>query len=138
MLYQPKRRSEVAVDLSPLIDVVFLLLIFFMVSTTFKDSHGMDLNLPSAESESSTGSEALNLAIDASGAILIDGEPIPEDQLAERLNGLLANRDDKMVVLKVDEKVDHGTVVNIMDTAKSAGATGLTFAARPRTKPTNQ
>lgn len=49
MLYRRKQRSELTVDLSPLIDVVFLLLIFFMVSTRFKDDHGLDLDLPQAE-----------------------------------------------------------------------------------------
>ncbi|MCB1043868.1 MAG: biopolymer transporter ExbD [Acidobacteria bacterium] len=132
MLYRPKRRSEVSVELSPLIDVVFLLLIFFMVSTTFKDAHGMDLNLPSAESESKAGQEALTLVVRSDGSLEFQGETVTEDALGERLAASLTGREDKMLVLKVDESVEHGRVVTLMDAAKNAGASGLTFAAKPK------
>ncbi len=134
MLYQRKRRSDINVELSPLIDVVFLLLIFFMVSTTFKDEKGMDLNLPTATSESKAGDSAITLAVDAQGLLLLNGETITKDDLDKSLKRILDDREDKMIVLKIDESVSHGLVVEMMDAAKASGATGLTFAARPGKK----
>ncbi len=128
MLYRPKRKSSLLVDLSPLIDVVFLLLIFFMVSTRFKDDHGLDLALPSSESRQKSETETLTILIDKSQNILVDSQTIAKTELKTHIEGLLAQRDNKMVVLKVDQTVNHGLVVEVMDAAKSAGAEGLTFA----------
>lgn len=132
MLYRRKQRSELTVDLSPLIDVVFLLLIFFMVSTRFKDDHGLDLDLPQAESRQSTQTERLTLFVGKDGNIKLQEETITKDQLADKLRAALANSEDKMVILHVDKDVQHGLVVEIMDTAKDAGASGLTFAAKSK------
>jgi len=134
MLYRPKRKSSLLVDLSPLIDVVFLLLIFFMVSTRFKDDHGLDLALPGSESRQQAKTENLTISVDKDQAILVGDRRIAKSDLKTRIAELLAERDSKMVVLKVDQSVSHGLVVEVMDAAKSAGAEGLTFAtvAKPR------
>lgn len=132
MLYRRKQRSELTVDLSPLIDVVFLLLIFFMVSTRFKEDHGLDLDLPQAESRQSTETERITLYIGKDGNIKLNDQAIAEDQLQEQLRQALSSSEDKMVLLHVDKDVQHGMVVEIMDTAKAAGASGLTFAAKSK------
>jgi biopolymer transport protein ExbD len=132
MLYRRKNRSELTVDLSPLIDVVFLLLIFFMVSTRFKEDHGLDLDLPQAESRQSSETERLTLFIGRDGEIKLKDAAVNKDQLPDMLRQALAESEDKMVVLHVDKDVNHGLVVEIMDTAKEAGASGLTFAAKSK------
>ena len=129
MLYRPKKQSSLLIDLSPLIDVVFLLLIFFMVSTRFKDDHGLDLSLPGSQSKQSEKAEHLTILIDKSSQIRIEDENISQQQLEAKIKQLLANYESKMVVLKVDQTVSHGLVVETMDAAKAAGAQGLTFAA---------
>ncbi len=128
MLYRPKPKSSVLLDLSPLIDVVFLLLIFFMVSTTFKDDHGLDLSLPGSESRQSAKSEHLTIVIDKDMVIRVDEENVAKEALQQKIQQLLSDHESKMVVLKVDRSVSHGLVVEAMDAAKSAGAEGLTFA----------
>ena len=132
MLYRRKKRSDLVVDLSPLIDVVFLLLIFFMVSTKFKDDHGLDLDLPQAESRQEAKQERLTLFIGSDGKLKLQDEAIEKSQLLEKLRSVLTSSEDKMLVLHVDKNVPHGDVVSIMDTAKEAGASGLTFAAKAR------
>lgn len=132
MLYRPKPKSNLLVDLSPLIDVVFLLLIFFMVSTRFKDDHGLDLNLPQSESQQETVSENLVIFVDQAGVIHLEENQVPLAELKQTLETKLAAADEKMVVLKVDKQVSHGLVVSVMDAAKTAGAEGITFAAEAK------
>jgi len=129
MLYRRKRKDSLWVDLSPLIDVVFLLLIFFMVSTRFKDDHGLDLNLPQANSQQEKEIEHLTILVDQTGKVQFEGQAIEVADLKGALESKLAEMEDKMVVLKVDKKVSHGLVVSVMDAAKTAGAEGITFAA---------
>jgi len=137
MLYKRKQKNtSILVDLSPLIDVVFLLLIFFMVSTQFKDDSGLDLSLPGSESRQQEKSENLTISIDKEQGIFIGDDTVEPGQLEEIIRQKLEGFEKKMVVLKVDKTVNHGMVVKIMDAAKSAGAEGLTFAtsAKPAEK----
>ena len=130
MLYRrpDRKKNSILVDLSPLIDVVFLLLIFFMVSTRFKDDHGLDLALPSSESRQSSEKKHLTLYIDKNNDIRLNEEFVSVSELKDKIAASLENAESKMVVLKVDQSIEHGKVVEVMDAAKSAGAEGLTFA----------
>ena len=135
MLYRPKPKSALNIELSPLIDVVFLLLIFFMVSTRFKEDHGLDLILPKAESRQESKSEHLTLVIGRDHTVRADGKTLNMDDLEQGIGRLLAAFEKKMIVLKVDQDVNHGLVVAVMDAAKKAGAEGLTFAADAKADP---
>lgn len=129
MLYKrERRRNSMLVDLSPLIDVVFLLLIFFIVSTKFRDDAGMDLSLPSSESRQETKEEFLTVFVGRDKTLRLGDRPVELADLSQAIQQKLPDFKSKMVVLKVDKSVDHGTVVGIMDAAKKAGAEGLTFA----------
>lgn len=129
MLYKrERRRNSLLVDLSPLIDVVFLLLIFFIVSTKFRDDAGMDLSLPSSESRQQTKEEFLTVFVGRDESLRLGDRVVELPQLSAAIKQKLPDFKTKMVVLKVDKSVDHGTVVAIMDAAKKAGAEGLTFA----------
>ena len=134
MLYRRKSKQTPNIDLSPMIDVVFLLLIFFMVSTTFKDSHGMDLALPEASTESNTQDETLRVQVGKDGEIRILGNPVEKTQFLADLEADLATRKEKMVVFEIDQSVEHGRVIELMDLAKQAGASGITFAAKAKRK----
>jgi biopolymer transport protein ExbD len=129
MLYKrERRRNSLLIDLSPLIDVVFLLLIFFIVSTKFRDDAGMDLSLPSSESRQQTKEEFLTVFAGRDKTLRVGDRPVELVDLSQAIQQKLPDFKSKMVVLKVDKMVDHGTVVGIMDAAKKAGAEGLTFA----------
>lgn len=132
MLYRKsKEKRSVVVDLSPLIDVVFLLLIFLMVSTRFIDDYGLDLALPGSESRSSSQQTTTTVSIDKEGLIYVDKEEIAQADLMSRLKAALAEKDDKMIVVKADSEISHGEVVAVMNAAKEAGAGGLVFATAP-------
>ena len=138
MLYRRKRETSVQIDLSPLIDVVFLLLIFFMVSTQFKDDHGLDLALPGSESRKASDVKNLTISIDKNEVIRVGEETSTVENIGEAIQRLLPDFENKMVVLKVDQSVNHGLVVEVMDAAKAAGAEGLTFSTVAKPQNANQ
>jgi len=136
MLYRKKREKNSLIDLSPLIDVVFLLLIFFMVSTTFKDQHGMDLTLPEASSVMQKEDEDLSVTVDRDGQIFVNGEVVKlsdlESFLSEKKGSGLS---EKTIILNIDQSISHGRVVKVMDAVKSAGAKGIAFSAKKQSNP---
>jgi len=122
--------TPVVINIAPLVDVVFLLVIFFAVSTTFLETAGLELNLPTSSSSAESSPQEITVAVSSDGLVYLEGELMTEERLATELRDRLAARDEKLVLLRADEKTPHGTVVRIMDLAREAGTTGLTVAAR--------
>lgn len=121
---------RIAIDIAPLVDVIFLLVIFFAVSTTFLESSGLKLDLPTSSSTAEREVEDLTVSLDADGRLELDGEPVARDELGRRLRDALEGRSAKVVVLRADTTTRHGEVVEIMDVIRGAGAEALTVATR--------
>ena len=134
MQFRRASSPPVAINIAPLVDVVFLLVIFFAVSTTFLETAGLELTLPTSSSSAESTPKEITIAVSRDGLLYLEGLQMPEDRLATELRDRLAARDDKLVLLRADEQTPHGTVVRIMDLAREAGATGLTIAARRGTE----
>ncbi len=121
-------RDEEA-DLTPLIDCVFVLLIFFMVTAVFIHAKGLDVDLP-AHNQSTEQQEKkdINILIDAQGRIQIGGEDVVSAALVERLKGAMkeANNDNIIIQAHVDCAQEH--VVLVVDAAKAADVAGIAFA----------
>ena len=130
MQFRRASSTPVAINIAPLVDVVFLLVIFFAVSTTFLETAGLELTLPTSSSSSESSPQEITVAVSKDGLLYLEGELMAEDRLATELSERLAAQDEKLVLLRADEQTPHGTVVRIMDLARVAGATGLTVAAR--------
>lgn len=130
MRFREGRNLIVRIDISPLVDVVFLLVIFFAVSTTFVDMSGLKLSLPQSSSTADTRSEEITVYLTENGEIIYGGSTISSDQLAEQLKKDLENSENKFVIIRADEKAKHGDVVMLMDTARKSGAEGMTIATR--------
>jgi biopolymer transport protein ExbD len=130
MQFRRRTRPNVAIDIAPLVDVVFLLVIFFAVSTTFLESAGLELELPSSTSTAQREIEDLTVVLAADGSLSLEGGEIDREQLTERLTDLLADAERKVVVLRADTNTSHGEVVKIMDLIRASGAEALTVAAR--------
>jgi len=122
--------STVAINIAPLVDVVFLLVIFFAVSTTFLETAGLELTLPTSSSSADSVPQEITVGLSSDGRLSLDGQPLAEDRLASDLRQRLDGMEKKLVLLRADEETPHGVVVRIMDLAREAGATGLTIAAR--------
>lgn len=134
MNLRPNKKDNVELNITPLIDVVFLLLIFFMVSTTFDRESEIDLTLPEA-SEEATKQEpvAVNVAVDASGQMFVNGEPLVNSQILtirEAMRDAARGLEDPPVIISADEKATHDSVVRIMDAARQLDLVRITFATR--------
>ena len=130
MQFSKLSRPGVAINIAPLVDVVFLLVIFFAVSTTFLETAGLKLELPTSSSTASREPREITVLLGADGTLSYQGEVIESEVLRERLRGELAEAERKIVVLRADTNTSHGVVVQIMDLIREAGAEGLTVAAR--------
>ncbi len=133
MNFRPRRNESPEVNITPLIDVVFLLLIFFMVSTTFRHHFEISLDLPRASSEQPAAPAKVELAIDAEGHYYLDGRRLVNQRLEtlERALARIAEADPKTpLVIAADGRTPHQAVITAMDAARRAGLTRLTFATR--------
>lgn len=125
-----RRRAPLFLDLTPLIDVVFLLLIFFMVSTTFvTDATGMRVDLPrSSSQEAIPEGEDLTLQLSANGGVTLDGRTLTEAQLSAELRKAAESDPNTLIVLRADTDLTHGRVVEVMDLARGIGLTSFAIA----------
>ncbi|MFT4538316.1 MAG: biopolymer transport protein ExbD [Planctomycetota bacterium] len=120
--------EELVMNLAPMIDVVFLLLIFFMVATTFVDQEKeMSVDLPLAESgEAATPApEEVVLNLMADGSIVMNGVAVETDDLRGHLERLARGNPETPVTIRGDKKVFHEHVVSLMDTCRLAGLVNL-------------
>ncbi|MEJ2720978.1 MAG: biopolymer transporter ExbD [bacterium] len=131
MELRQRRKRSLIISVTPLIDVLFLLLIFFMVSTTFLSTPAIKLELPKAQHADAVRQKPLVIYVDAYGAVFLNDEPVDLSLLPAALEMKLGENADKTVVLKADSRVSHGTVVEVMDIVKGAGATRLVVSTKP-------
>ena len=127
----PRRRPTLLLDLTPLIDVVFLLLIFFMVSTTFVQDNdvGLEIDLPRSDSNQLLeAAEDVALRVAADGSVFVDDTGVDIEALREKLTAAAKRDPDTMVILEADQAVDHGRVVEILDLARDLGLTRFAIA----------
>lgn len=116
-------------NLTPLIDIVFLLLIFFMVTTQFIDDGGLKLTLPQAAATKNQSDVRLVLTVDVDGRYFLGSEQV-EGDLADALAGWLpATGEDKKVLLKADGSASHQAVISAMDALARNGVTDVRIAS---------
>ncbi len=134
MNFQSGSNEELDINITPLIDVVFLLLIFFMVSTTFERESEINITLPQASEELTEAKpDAINVAIDARGNIYVNDQALLNSQLSsikEAIFDKLGQRNDAPVIISADSEADHQSVVKVMDAARQLGLIRITFATQ--------
>lgn len=126
------KNEELGIDLTPLIDVVFLLLIFFMVSTTFDRHANLKVQLPEASNKAQQSSDdTLVLSIDAKGQYFVDQRQVVNtslDTLKTAIQQTLGERKDAAILLRADANTPHQAVVRAMDAAAQLGLTRISIA----------
>lgn len=132
MQFRRPGQTRVSIDIAPLVDVVFLLVIFFAVSTTFLETSGMKLELPESTASTERESKEIAVFLGPDGSVVFEEETVTLDELASRVSAVLEDDDRKMVMLRADTGTPHGKVVELMDVLKEAGAEGLTIATRAK------
>ena len=116
-----KPAKKIGINLTPLIDVLFILIIFFTVSSTFLEQPGIELKLPEAESSQSHTAQKIVIYVDKEENIFLNEDPIEIDKVAEHVQLLISSQTDKSVVLHADEEVSHGIIIHIMDLLRKRG-----------------
>lgn len=132
MKFRRKANKEVSVDLTPLIDVVFLLLIFFMVSTTFTRKTELAIELPEAQGkQAEQETQRIEVEISSDGAYSVNGQRLQgsdREALMERVEQAAGGDSSLPFVITADAKTSHELVVRAMDVAGSLGFTGLSIS----------
>ena len=125
MKFRRQHREDIGVNLTPLIDVVFLLLIFFMVSTTFTKEARLTIQLPTADvAPSEAPEQSIEISVDREGGYAINGIALinrPRDTLVRGLRELAAGNTDTPLTISADGKASHQAVITAMDAAGKEG-----------------
>jgi biopolymer transport protein ExbD len=131
MRFRRTTEQEPRLGIAPLIDIVFLLLIFFMVTSHFDVASGVRIRLPRM-SQHIYGSEEFKMRVllDRKGQIYLEGDRLDSKTLSQRLKDAVAENGVVHLVLEADEDVRHGLVVQVMELAKRAGVHSVVIAAR--------
>ncbi len=125
MRYREREETQQDIDISPLIDMVFILLIFFMVTATFVKDMDLEINRPKASSSTLSSSKAIRVYIDASGDTFLDGQPIRTWVIQSRLRELLEQNGDGLVLVVTDASVPAEKLVEVVDQCRLAGASDV-------------
>jgi len=125
-----KKSRSLILNLTSLIDVMFLLLIFFMVTSTFRNQPAITLVLPRSATAAETLDTPVILFLTAEGEVYLNDAPVPKSELSSRLEELHTESKDNRMVLRADEAASHGDVVGLIDTIKQSGFTRISLSAR--------
>lgn len=134
-----QEQDETGIELTPLIDVVFLLLIFFMISTTFTKETSLNINLPEATGEAGIEQpKSIEIQVSANAEYAIsrtsDGTATPlinsnRDTLSKALSEF-KGKEGLLLIIRADRKATHESVINVLDVAQKLGLTNITFATK--------
>lgn len=123
-----KHTEDASIDMSPLIDMVFILLIFFMVSTTFVKDMKVDLERPSAASATRASSKSLRINIDSAANVYLNGAPVRPWMVQSRVRDFLQSSDEKSVLVVTDRRVAADRLIEIVDQCRLGGAVDVAVA----------
>ena len=132
MRFRIQKRRPVTANLLPLIDVVLLLLLFFMISSTFVVQPGIKVNLPKAVSAERREPEDVVLVITREEVIYLNDQRVSVQELWGKLLDIYRNSAGSFLIIKADRSVSHGRVVEVLDIAKQAGVKRLAIATQPK------
>lgn len=134
MLFRRSRRDEPEINLIPLIDVLLVVLIFLMVTTTYARFSELQINLPEAQGD--TAQEVplqINVGIDRNGGYAINDSSVGAasvDALVEALRAAAGSETDPVVVISADAQAEHQAVIRVMDAARRAGYPRVSFVTQ--------
>jgi len=126
------RREPIELNITPLIDIVFLLLIFFLLTSHFFTEQGLQVQLPGSRTGQKVERTEIVVSLDDQERLSLNDEPVAWTELEDKLRAMLARDPAATVLLKADRSVRLDRAVTLMDTAKAAGAQKLVLATTPQ------
>ena len=124
--------EEEEINITPMLDVVFILLIFFIVTANFIKEPGLEVNRPDSETAEPTENAAILIAVGNAGEIYMDGRRIDKRQVKANVVRLLAENPQGSVVIQADEKATADTIMAVMDGAREVGVYNISLASEPQ------
>ncbi|HIF9202964.1 TPA: ExbD/TolR family protein [Photobacterium damselae] len=129
-LTRPSRnRGDAQIDLTSMLDIVFIMLIFFIVTSSFVRESGVEVNRPQASHAVSQKDAGIFIAITSANDIYIDKRIVDAERVQATIEHMLVDQPDASLVIQADEHAYNGTVVKVMDAAKGAGVKNIALAA---------
>jgi len=130
MRFRRKKEGEASVDMSPLIDMVFILLIFFMVSSTFVKDMKLDLERPGASSAKKASSKVIRVYIDNQTDTYIDGQPVKIWAIQGKLRDMLRSSTESSVLVITDETIAVEKLIEVVDQCRMSGARDVAVSTK--------
>ena len=128
MNFQTTSAQEVRIELTPLIDIIFQLVLFFMVSTTFDQDPAIDIALPESSSQKLISKDvSTEIWIDKKGALFIDQALVSQEELEALITGKLKNNSDLLIVVNADQSSEHKNVVSLIDILQQVGVQNISI-----------
>lgn len=128
--YRKKRESSTGINMTPLIDMVFILLIFFIVTTSFAKESGVDVERPVANSAERKENVSVVVGIDPTGNIWLDGKSIDIRSVRSWMERFVAETPEGVVVVAADTKAESGILIKVLDACREADVKNVSVAAR--------
>jgi biopolymer transport protein ExbD len=132
MEFEGRSRIEGDLDMAPLIDVVLLLLIFFMLTSTFLVPEAIKLELPTASSAQAAEKTPIVVLLGRDGEIVVNGTEVSLAALQDEIRSLLRSDTDQTVTLKADAQVAVQEMLEVMDEIRAAGGRSIALSTRPK------
>ena len=123
-------QGDAELDMTPMIDIVFIMLIFFIVTTSFVKETGIEVSRPSADTAERKEQGNILIGIRDNGEVWIDNRQVQPDAIRANVERLLAQSPEASVVVVADKASNSGVMVQAIDQARAAGATGVSIAAK--------
>jgi biopolymer transport protein ExbD len=131
MRFLTKSEEDYSISLPSMTDIIFLLLIFFMVATVLKDStRRLDVQLPEARSDQLAEARPLTIEMAADGAISLNGELVTQEQLEQQLQPTAGVEAQRSVVIKADKRLAYGKVIEVMGLCQATGIVDIAVAVK--------
>lgn len=134
MKFSRDEKKNPDINVTPLIDIVFILLIFLMVSTTFNFTNSMKVNLPNAKGDQNAITDNIRVVMTQDGGISINGVGTSAERVEQDLAALKKTMPDSTVIIEADKQVTHGLVVHVMDASRKAGYQKFAIAVEEEAK----
>ncbi len=130
-LYQ-QNEDESAIDITPMLDIVFIMLIFFVVTSSFVKESGIDVNSPTASTAERKETGSILVAISMDNNVWIDKRRVDPDAIRPNIERLHAENPEGAVVIQADKASTSGLLVKVMDQIRLAGVTNISIAAQAK------
>lgn len=128
MNFRKPMRISARIDMTPMVDIVFLLVIFFMVTTTFILNPSLKIELPESKTADAQPAKDIIITIGADGTIWLNKDKVSLDSLPEKLKARLEQDNKDMIVIKGDKEIKYQVLIGVMDAARSVGINKINLA----------